>query len=316
MALVGSEFGVGEPTVSEAREIGLARGTVRVAVAPGQLLMLELNYQAFKNPSVLDKVSVDGVDYLKFNSMAMDQKEEGRCDKILKHLAMFQKLKYLDLTHSDVNDASITSINCLPNLKGLALTETDIDGSCFKSIATKWPALEELAAPRCIFAPKNISDLGKLSALKTLDLRWSHLPSNAGTYLVGCKNLVSLNLSRNSNVDDVSITAVCQNKSLKKLYVNETALTDQSLKAISTLSGLSVLLISNTKITNDGIKLLAKSGHLHELQIGGTKVTIAGCKVLKGLPLTKLQLPTASTPVTTALAINLVSACQDYRGGR
>jgi hypothetical protein len=65
------------------KAVAIATGQVTVTVPAGQQLMLDASRRIIENPLLLNEFSPDGLDILKMSFIAMDEREEGLCDKAL-----------------------------------------------------------------------------------------------------------------------------------------------------------------------------------------------------------------------------------------
>jgi hypothetical protein len=99
----------------------------------------------------------------------------------------------------------------------------------------------------------------------------------------------AIGLSYEPTVDDATLARVAKRKSLKRLYLDGTKITDAGLRHLDGLKELRELSLENTPITDAGLKDLESLSALRRLDIQGTKTTAAGIARLQ-LKLPSLQI--------------------------
>lgn len=90
------------------------------------------------------------------------------------------------------------------------------------------------------------------------------------------ENWPAIGLSYEPTVDDATLARIAKHKSLKRLYLDGTPITDDGLKHLTGLKELRTLGLAQTQITDAGLKQLEGLSALRKINVQGTKVTKAG----------------------------------------
>jgi serine/threonine protein kinase len=120
-----------------------------------------------------------------------------------------------------------------------------------------------------------INDLNKLSNLKTLLIKNSHLSGEALASLEILPKLVILDASGDHTIRG-ALKKLRDSQAIKRLYVHDCDLTDSDMQLIATMSNLEILNLSNNpKLTDLGVEAISRLKTLHDLNIRGTNVCAA-----------------------------------------
>ena len=200
----------------------------------------------------------------------------------LANLAVMSKLE--DLTLSDcekITDAGLDSLKGLTSLKKFRISachevhEVGIANlaACkgLKSVqigflganALKGLAgvisLEELT---CQYGASDeaLAQIKGLTNLRQLELSGCLSLTDAGlVYLKDMKNLQSLEMTGDRQINGSGLVHLKGLTKLKKVYLTETAVTDDSLAALEELPALESLCVRNTKVTKEGVAAFQKA---------------------------------------------------------
>jgi Leucine-rich repeat (LRR) protein len=165
-------------------------------------------------------------------------------------------------------DTEIAKLTRFPNLEEIRIytrieiTEGDI------SVLTRLPALKKLSiGNNATFAANAFAELGKLNKLTDLDL----------------------NLAK---IGDDDIAAIKGMTSLRRLNLDDTAVTNAGLQYLKGFTELYSLDLDHTHIGDAGLQYIVNLKSLRELSLTKTEVTNAGLADLKTMnELTVLELP-------------------------
>ncbi len=169
-------------------------------------------------------------------------------------LPRLQNLEVLSLVGQEVTEEIITDIAKLPSLQTLILNGTTIDGALGPIAAH--PKLETLLLARSSVTENDLLVLETLPNLRKLNLSETQVSDAVGPVFAGLPELTHLQLSG-------------------------TQITDQTLRHISKITELEVLRVDFTEITNAGVASL-KNARLHTLGLIGTGVNNEISDVLAG----------------------------------
>jgi hypothetical protein len=92
--------------------------------------------------------------------------------------------------------------------------------------------------------------------------------------------------------DDMAVLDLARHRTLCKLDLSDTSISDSGLKYVAQINSLRYLLLNRTRVTDAGIAQLAALPHLERLELRGTAVTDAAIDDIarmKGLTWLDLQ---------------------------
>jgi len=139
-------------------------------------------------------------------------------------------------------------------------------------------------------------ELARMPKLEQLDLSHTRITDEGMLYLKTAPGIVDLNLFYTEQITDQGMNAIKTWKSLKRLNLRGTRISDGTLETISHLTQLEALDIANTQITDNGLDSLVTLVNLKELSLGHRPESDHEVELLRLLPtLTYLNLsgPTA-----------------------
>ncbi len=142
-------------------------------------------------------------------------------------------------------------------------------------------------------------DIARLPRLKSLDLSHTRIGDEGLLRLKSAAGINDLNLFYAEWITDQGLTAVRGWKSLKRLNLRGTRISDPTLALISKMPALESLDIANTQVTDNGLDHLITLTNLKELSLGRSRLSENALEVLRMLPsLTYLDLSgaRAATP--------------------
>ena len=172
--------------------------------------------------------------------------------------ADLEKVTDLDISGTQVTDASLKEVAKLQNLERLHLSGTQITDEGLKEVAK----LQKLIV---LSLATKITDEGLVDVAKL-------------------QKLTLLNLSR-TQVTDAGLKDVAKLQKLTDLILSRTQITDAGLKDVAKLKQLERLSLTDTQITDEGLVDVAKLQNLKSLILNRTKITKAGvAKLKKALP--------------------------------
>ena len=289
ISLIDGNDGHSERYVNQDKPIWTVKAAdlVRVPVTRDGIVMLTLSTQAQTAPDLMKQIPTQGIDCLTLGLLSMSQDEVEITDKCLAQVGRFNKLQYLIVDSSDASDHGLKAVEGLKNLRGISISATRINGSCFKSFA-KLPDLRQVVAQRCNFDESNFAYLSKCPRLEKLDLRWSNISPKGLQFLVGCNSLYNLHLTKEKSRGDAMAVVLGRMRQLKHLHLNDTDTTDRGVESLSSLPVLEELCLNHTKVTDSCISSIKKMKKINNLGFVGTSVTEKGLLQLRGLKLTRV----------------------------
>ncbi len=200
------------------------------------------------------------------------QQNEKIDDNSLRYIAQVPQLEYLDLWHTNISDAGVRHLRPLKSLKRLNIK------------ANRQPS-----GPTITSASADV--LSQLTSLEILDVGGV---GGVNEFLEGIstlKNLKSLSLSGERDtgfISDTGMKSVSKLRSLERLTVSGTAITDVSADHLAQLTGLKWLVLFADDMSDEGLAKLTALKKLQYLNILGNpkrgKFTFSGVSRLNGLP--------------------------------
>jgi len=127
-------------------------------------------------------------------------------------------------------------------------------------------------------------DLARLPKLERLDLSHTRITDEGLLHLKPARQIKDLNLYYAEQVTDQGITAIREWKTLKRLNLRGTRVSDGSLAIVGGLTQLEALDIAGTQFTDNGLDALVPLTQLKELAIGRSKLGKNALEVLRLLP--------------------------------
>ena len=210
-------------------------------------------------------------------------------------------LTYLDLRWVRMNDASMTYLRPLVNLESLRLPDNEASRhgfSCLQGMSRlksftgriddehtpEIAVLQQLESldigSGSMLTDAGLTDLGRLTRLKSLRLSSPHIHGAGLEHLAGLAKLHTLTLG--SGVRD--LTHLPKLSGLRYLNLTDTDLNDQALSSLANCMKLESVALQNTPIGDKGVSNLGKLPNLYNLALGWTRVGDAGAAHLKHFP--------------------------------
>ncbi len=200
--------------------------------------------------------------------------------------------------------ASVRELKDLPALRTLWLPVATTDEEV-KHVATALPHLTRLILQETKVTDAGLKPLARMTNLAHLHLGATAVSDNCWTELAAIPALESVSLSNNAAITGKGLEKLAAVRSLRKLDLSKTKVTDdtagtiarlaglrelslrelpvtdQTAKALSGLTELRELNIAYTQITDAAIADLARLKNLETINVDGTKMTTSGVKELK-----------------------------------
>jgi hypothetical protein len=198
-------------------------------------------------------------------------------DADLYRIDLLDRLRILDLQHTQLTDASLAYLGRLKYLETLRISDTMIVGKRFDRLQTcsRLRVLEFGNQDVSFDSYSIFSSLSRLPNLQELTLiatgpdligieavkQLTHLTvrgraftgDNSLVAISQLPNLIFLDLSRTS-VTDENVRVLAKSPSLIHLYLNYTEISDIVLKSLSSVDSLQELQVYRTQVTEDGIR--------------------------------------------------------------
>lgn len=161
----------------------------------------------------------------------------------------------LNLSHTDVSNRDLSSLESLVNLQSLLLVATDVS------------SLNQLGSPR---------------RFRTLILGGTQVDDRVVSWLRDAENLRRLSLF-STGVTDSGVEELQRSLSLEYLNLSTTRITNKACTHVSQLPSLAHLTLDHTDITDRGIQSLESMQSLRRLSLADCKITDSGVQNLKRL---------------------------------
>ena len=218
-------------------------------------------------------------------------------DHDLQRLAKLKTLVSLKLDSASISNAGLQYLREMPNLNSVYLDRTKITDEGLVHLR-ELQQLRTVSLQRTKIKGEELGHLKDLPSLKTLDMNRAAI-TNSGMKAIGdLKQVTSLNISFNSQIDDTGLGYIAGLSKLEELYAHLVPkITDEGLKHLQGMKQLETLTLSSTGITDGGLQQLAAFENLSELDIINCKITDSGLLHLKDLKNLK-KLGLGLTPVT------------------
>lgn len=195
-------------------------------------------------------------------------------DEGLKHLTQFSSLEHLAFYHNEskaiLTLEGVKQLKNLANLRSLSLyifDNTILNGiSALQQLKKLYLEKTKYTTPS--FPILNISEIGKLSNLEELKLKYFNLTEDEMKIFSMLNNLKTLNLQ--GCTFPSSTIHYLNSNTLKELNVSQTIISDGDLKDLTNLSNLENLDLSNCfQITSAGLAHLKNLPNLKKVNLSG-----------------------------------------------
>ena len=243
------------------------------------------------------------------NLQGLDLAETGITDAGIEYIREHKNLRSLNLTKTKVTDAGMARLSPLADLEMLLVTDTAITDVGLKHIA-EHPKLWWLDLAQTKISDAGLAELGPLEKLAYLMVTETGITDAGVKYICQHRTLLHLNLGGTKITDDAvldlaklprlaelmltggpparitdrALERLTPLRSLKKLYLNGTAVTDVGLRYLKELPNLDTIGLYWTGITDKGVEQLAEIKSLRHVNLNNTKITSAALDRLAPLP--------------------------------
>jgi hypothetical protein len=226
-------------------------------------------------------------------------------DPAMADVAKFTGLEELSLQGSKVTDAGMANVAKCPKLARLTLSKTAVTENGLEAL--KGLGLTNLVFDGLPGTKKAMAALAAMPKLKVLQAQFATVNDELGE-LAKAPALQELTLMATANLDDVGGAHLGKIKTLERLFIWNTRVTDKTMAALSGLP-LKTLYVSRTGLTDEGMKSLAKIKTLETLWIEETAVGDKGVAAFAKHP--KLRwLKADKTKITDACVDTLVTLAE------
>ncbi|MFT3706087.1 MAG: hypothetical protein QM817_00335 [Archangium sp.] len=226
-------------------------------------------------------------------------------DAAMADVAKFTALEELSLQGSKVTDAGMANVAKCPKLARLTLSKTAVTENGLESL--KGAGLTNLVFDGLAGTKKAMAAIASMPKLKVLQLQFATTNDEVGE-LAKAPALQEITLMASPNFDDVGGAHLGKIKTLERLFIWNTKVTDKTMEAISGLP-LKTLYVSRTALTDKGMASLAKIKTLETLWIEKTEVGDKGVAAFAKHP--KLRwLKADETKITDGCVTTLVTLAE------
>ncbi len=192
-------------------------------------------------------------------------------DDSMKYVAQLPQLKYLNLWHTNINDAGVKHLRPLTSLKRLKLMVS-----------------RQSDRPRITSA--GVTALSEMSSLEVLDFADVGDPDGVLEQISKLKNLKSVSIGGRRDtgfISDAGLKHLAKLTKLERLTAYGSEFTDVGAAGLAKLSGLKWLSLQTNGITDDGLAQLAALNELRYLSLYSDNknagITFQGVSRLNGL---------------------------------
>ena len=196
----------------------------------------------------------------------------------LQVIADLDRLEFLDLTDTRINDGGLQYLHGLKNLKVLALNRATSDEGLKDLLFLE--KLEILNLRRCKITDIGIARIKNLKRIEILDL------SDTKVSTSGLEDLQSLHqlrfLTLGPNINDSAASALKNFKHLIELDLTQTSISNEGLMFLDELPRLQNL-FTNSNVSDTGLKHISNAKSLKRLDLSNTHITSLGLEALEKL---------------------------------
>lgn len=172
----------------------------------------------------------------------------------LQQIAAPEKMKELYLARTLVEDAAMTDIAKMTNLKKLRLANTGVSNEGLKTISDL--GLEDLDISECLQIDNNgLISVGQMTSLLRLNLWRDAITDEGIQHLASLVNLQWLNLD-NTQLSDSGLPALKTMKECTFMHLGSTGVTDSGMLQLEGLKKLKDLKVTRTAVTEVGAQQL------------------------------------------------------------
>ena len=164
-------------------------------------------------------------------------------------------------------------------LRRLELNGAGLNNEDYDAIAAN-QNLTELNLRFNIITPQNLQSISRLQKLTMLDLNGTHIESEALAKLKALKNLRTLIVSDNEQIDNDAMLIISEMRQLQWLDISNTQVTSKGLRPLSKLPNLRILSLKRLSFVDDGMPVLNNFKKLQILKLTGNPITTNGIALL------------------------------------
>lgn len=203
---------------------------------------------------------------------------------VLAPLRGHKNLRDFALWHSTtpIGKGVIPIVASMPNLEVLTLHKAGIEGDALNPLVKlKFLKILKLGGNQC--TDDDLLELTNLPALESLNLSESDLMNHTLAFLPKIKNLKSIDLA-NCQLAEHTMDVLAQVPSLASIQLYNVSLTDEMLRPLGGHRSLRELFIDETAITGEGFAAMKPIPNLEMLKLAGNKPR-PGDAMIASLPL-------------------------------
>jgi Leucine-rich repeat (LRR) protein len=197
-----------------------------------------------------------------------------------KDIAELKQLQFLNLNGNRMlNDAAVSELLALDNLRNLLLANTKVTDAGLKGLGAL-PALNHLDLARTKISDDGLKHVASIRKLEHLDLTRTEITDDGLKEIAKIKTLKALHVGK-MKIRDAGVKELAALTDLEELALDETEITDSCLKDLLKLP-LKHISLNDTDISDAGLKDLAKIKTLKQVSVVKCKkVTKTGLAALK-----------------------------------
>jgi hypothetical protein len=188
----------------------------------------------------------------------------------LETIGRMTTLRSLMLHNTSIDDGSLGALRALSRLTMLDVHDTQITDAWLEHIGAL-TGLESLRLGQTRVTDAGVEHLANLRALRKLDHANARV-TGAGVKHIPLAHLEEIPAEEAGAIDDSLLEALRGAPALKRLNLEETAVTDKGLAHLAQLPALDWLKVDHTAVTDAGIAHLAGLTTLRNLSIADTAV--------------------------------------------
>lgn len=231
-----------------------------------------------KGVTVTDPAKIPSVD-VKVATVSLDDKDD---PALLDMLGLATNLRTLTLKKISFQDRSLLSLleEISPELTSLKLIDVANveERGLVSAIALRFPNLKSLEAPRLPLSDDEISALGALPKLRTLNLSSTEL-GDAGIAALRTLQIETLKIGSTS-VTSAGLRSIPP--TVRSLYLASLPVTDTDIAYIAqALPDLATLSLQGTAVTDASVPSFLQMANLRVLQVKGSKMSPEGMASLQ-----------------------------------
>lgn len=176
-------------------------------------------------------------------------------EAVLSAIGSLPNLRTLNLAYTNVTDEDLKKLFPRSNLHTLVLNYTRITDAAIPAVCEN-PELERLGLAGTSITDVGLEVLSENIQLKQLDIADTKISDLSAARLAAMKTLESICVSSNPSITNASIEQLAKLPRLKYLVVGNTSVDEQCLPALLQMRNLRIFIAPNTGITRQGMQRL------------------------------------------------------------